>query len=388
MEKVSKEYFKRFGYEYFGPLLYSFTYWLIENLKQNEIEKVYFLARDGYILKRAFDEINDTKICSYYLYASRRSIIVPSLANISKFNDIFELVSLPRKISIKSLLKKVGFEDFDSYSFKSNILEEYECDYIKNDEAIQNDFTGILSIIKENAKNELNCLKKYLAENEFYGKVAIVDVGWYGTMQKALNIIDENVEIFGYYLGLHPFGNYYDSEKSKGFLFDKTHHQDKCQELYSYRFVFEFLTLAHHGSVKKFTEDEVIFYDYEYENQDEKNISIRIQDSAIDYIKNNLLSDKHHNYDYKINEFFNHPKLIDAVMFGDLKYVDNDTCYMARPKAFFYYLLHPRKMLYDYKKSGWKLGFMKRLIKIPFPYYKINLYLRKKYSANGGKTNE
>ena len=49
--KTDYEYYKKFGYEYFGPLLQKYVYWLIENLKKEKIEKVFFLEM-GILLRK------------------------------------------------------------------------------------------------------------------------------------------------------------------------------------------------------------------------------------------------------------------------------------------------------------------------------------------------
>ena len=60
-----------------------------------------------------------------------------------------------------------------------------------------------------------------------------------------------------------------------------------------------------------------------------------------------------------------------AKHFGE---IINDNMYnrkMASPKSLFYYLFHPRKLKVDIGKSGWTIGFMKRLFKIKLPYWNI-----------------
>lgn len=393
MEKASNEYYSKFGYNIFGPLLLKFSYWLNENLKEKKITKVYFLARDGYILKKSFDLIKSKEIKSYYLYASRRSIIVPSLVKVKNFNEIFELISFPKYITLRKLLKKVGFDeitdDINNIFYDDELDKEYEISFLKDDITFQKKFKMVLPIILNNSNLEFKELNKYLMQNKFEDKVAIVDIGWYGSMQKALNNISSNVDIYGFYLGLYPKGNYYDEKKSFGFLFDKFHNVEECQNVFSYRYIFEFLTLAQHGSVKRFTSHGVEFYDYEYEGCIEKDISIIIQNSAIKYIKDNCnIVFKNIKYDYAISKFFLKPKLIDIKMFGDIRFEDGDYCFMAKPKSIFHYLFHITSLIDDFKKCGWKLGFMKRFLKIPLPYYKINMILRKRYSVNGGENNE
>lgn len=73
----SSNFYYDFGYSNFGPLLYGFCLWLKENVKKNDIDNIYFLARDGYIIKKAYEKIFGEQDNIYYLEASRRSLRVP-----------------------------------------------------------------------------------------------------------------------------------------------------------------------------------------------------------------------------------------------------------------------------------------------------------------------
>lgn len=58
--KVDDDRDYKLGYEVFGPMLYAFANWIYIKAKENNIDKI-FLSRDGYIVKKAFDEINQEK---------------------------------------------------------------------------------------------------------------------------------------------------------------------------------------------------------------------------------------------------------------------------------------------------------------------------------------
>lgn len=62
------------GYKYIGIPLYSFVSWILNIAIQKKITKLYFVMRDGYILKQIADIIIDSNKCeiqTYYLYGSR-----------------------------------------------------------------------------------------------------------------------------------------------------------------------------------------------------------------------------------------------------------------------------------------------------------------------------
>ena len=69
-------------------------------------------------------------------------------------------------------------------------------------------FDELHSDIFNVAKAELEVLKKYLIQEKFYGKIAIVDIGWHNSMQFYLEQLSDseklNFQLNGLYIGLQP----------------------------------------------------------------------------------------------------------------------------------------------------------------------------------------
>ncbi|PAF49651.1 hypothetical protein BKH43_06490 [Helicobacter sp. 13S00401-1] len=66
-----------------GPLFYPFILWLLEQTKRRGITRLYFIARDGYILKKMMDmaiESKGLKIDTKYIYGSRKAWRLPALS--------------------------------------------------------------------------------------------------------------------------------------------------------------------------------------------------------------------------------------------------------------------------------------------------------------------
>lgn len=376
------------GYQKFGPLLYGFVNWLKKEIKQEQITKIFFLSRDGFIMKKAFDLIKEENIESEYFYASRRSIIVPSLWKVKDINEIFDVITFGNDFTLKSFIKKIGLEDYDlkKYLFKYNlnVKDHYLLSEFKNDPKIIDFLNDILGIIIKNSREEYKNFKLYCNEKKLNGKVAIVDIGWFGTMQNALNHIVDDCEIHGYYIGVCPNSKVV-NDKFHGYVFDKTHNQNKYNKYLNFISVLEFMTLAHHGSVKKFGNNAVNFYNYEYNNSLEELISSKIQNGALDFcnIKYqeslNRNQSKNYNFEDGIKIFEKmccYPTLKEAKMLGNIKFKDEEFYPLAKPKSLFYYILNPQILKSDLKKTLWKIGFFKRLFKIKLPYLKIILLLK------------
>lgn len=390
MINSDKDYFYELGYKCLGPILYSFSVWLKKEIEKEKIKGVYFLSRDGYVMKKAFDLIyNDGEFDTYYLYSSRRAAIVPSLWKLNNANEVFDVINFNKKISIKSIIKRIGLEDFDLSKqiekYHLDIDKIYDLQNIKENENFKLFLNDIFPQIKANSEEEWKFFNNYLTEMNFFGKVAIIDIGWVGSMQKAIKDLKNDAEIFGYYIGLNPNSEYYDINYSKGFIFDKSHNMKNYSIFYNFINIFEFMTLAQHGSVKRF-HDSVELYPYEYLNMNEEIYSKILQKGALDFIENfvsynnkNILDDMELAVSNLVFVCTN-PKYKDSVNLGNLKFDNDEYKCIAKPKSVFYYFFHIKELKKDFDESTWKIGFLKRLLKIKLPYYYIVSYLRDKKS--------
>lgn len=67
---------QKLGYQYGGLILMPYITWCLKVATQNSINDIYFIARDGYVLKKIADIIIDNKkltITTHYLYGSREA---------------------------------------------------------------------------------------------------------------------------------------------------------------------------------------------------------------------------------------------------------------------------------------------------------------------------
>ena len=113
------------GYEILGSLLYGYSKWLLESLKRKNIKKVFFLAREGNLLKKAFDLLNDSDVESEYIYISRRSVRPALLQDINNLEDLYSVVKIKDTTDVKKFLKDVGLdiegylEVFEKYNYSA-----------------------------------------------------------------------------------------------------------------------------------------------------------------------------------------------------------------------------------------------------------------------------
>lgn len=377
-----KNKYYNFGYEVFGPVLYSYTHWLINKLKEKKINKVFFLAREGNLLKKSFDIMNnDETIKSHYLYCSRRSTRVPLLNNINTIDDVFKIVRMRRIIDIESFFLNVGLDinRYEKSLVKYNLTKEMNI----NSTNFNLLFEDIKEDVKSNAIQEQQFLYEYLKQENFTGKIAVCDVGWVGTMQKSLceicSINNVKTEILGFYVGLNPE---YKKNGMTNYMFDYMfeNSQYKYLNVASFLNLFECLFLAQHGTTVKYTKENgtivPVLKDYEY-NMNEAKIFMDIQSGAIDFVKKFRYDLDKNICLYKLFRVGMHPSLRNIKMFKNMKYVETKKFNFVNTCNLVYYLLHPKKMYTDFCNCSWKIGFMKNLFKINLNYYKIYEQLNK-----------
>ncbi|MGN0145017.1 MAG: HAD family hydrolase, partial [Clostridium sp.] len=100
-----------FGFKYLGMLIYGMCQWIHEEAERRNINSIYFIARDGFILKKAYDLIYKNEQTKY-LYLSRRSLTVPMLRDVQSMKDILDKIPyIKRTETMDSFMHKLGIED-------------------------------------------------------------------------------------------------------------------------------------------------------------------------------------------------------------------------------------------------------------------------------------
>lgn len=78
------------GYAALGPYLLALARWIEQNAVQRRVGTVHFVARDGYLVKCAFDLVNRSPVRSDYIRLSRKALI---LADVESPRDLYSFSS-------------------------------------------------------------------------------------------------------------------------------------------------------------------------------------------------------------------------------------------------------------------------------------------------------
>lgn len=381
------DYFFRTGYECFGPLLYGFTKWLLSEFVTKGIEKVFFLSRDGQIIKKAFDSISNGAIKSSYLYVSRKALLSPSLKlykNADAFKSSFQF---PYKFTAERLCKIIGCENKEIIDEILTETNTQNCifyfDSIYDNKAFDDIYYLTREKLSKYVNKQFDLFKEYLDEMKFQGKVAVVDIGWYGNMQKNLLSLARaykcNCDISGYYVAMSPSNDMKHRQNMKGFLFDCFHNQNLYKKEQLFNAAFELLFTGNHGTVLGYEHGDTVktrLGSYEIDDTESLAIINNYQAGALKFCKDasdeGILDTPSTDYISHVlfNQFIN-PNLIDAEKWGNITFEDYGRKKLVTFKSIRYYFFHFMSFLRDYQNSIWKVGFLKQFLRGKFQYDRI-----------------
>ncbi|MGO4997464.1 hypothetical protein [Oribacterium sp. Sow4_G1_1] len=387
-QEIRSKYYD-FGYKKFGPFLYAYTNWLINEIQNGKYSKVIFFSRDGYMMKRAFDIMNTGGIPSVYAYFSRKSLRYGLLCKCAGYMDSLKYLSQQRYTSVGTILDYFGF-DADE---RNKISEKYNISLnldIVTDEIGQNEILKIIykdhkDIIISRSLQQRELVKRYLTQIGLDENAAIVDIGWHGSMQYYLEeFFQEESEPYtlnGFYVGIHPtvpvIGNLH------GFTYDNTD-QTYRKSVLCFLGVLEKLFQSKEGSTIGYSKSEegcVVpqLADYEYKsNQRAQDAISAWQSGALDFIQRIDGSNMKYSKEEWIRpllQFGMSPSLKDVDLFDFFYINDGKREFFTAQKPLFKYKV--KELLHDLSNSPWKTGFMKSALKIKLPYYWVYKVLRK-----------
>ncbi|EOW9471640.1 HAD family hydrolase [Vibrio cholerae] len=363
----------QFGYSVFGPMMYSFANWIKLEAEKDNIEQMLFLARDGEIVKRVYDEISENK--GLYVLSSRRSLSVASLMNTSDILSLMDINFSPMELG--DLLKNRWGYICDSAEL--NCIKNAGFKGLSDIVSFKNDrdklellLTSLSTSILSNAKTEREQLLKYFNSIglDKSKKLAVVDIGHHGTLQFYLSKL-LNRKISGYYFAtFDKIKNLDDiSLPNKGFLLDR--HNIKMPHLYTKNILmFEILFLNQSGSFVCIENGTPKFLETSGE-ESRLEFSRQLHDGVLDFTKDYKKFEKYDNH-LDINNIssiyetmLDKPHLIDSMLFSGVVFENN---YSGRG---FRYIVSPLHNAFD-ENAVWKNAEIKLKKDTPIIYRKMH----------------
>lgn len=383
--KFHKQYYwQQLGRYSLGNFLYGYVRWLINEIKKQNYERIFFLARDGFMMLKALEilDMEDLANKSVYLYVSRRSLIVPILHLYNGYEAVCSTMTWIKHFDIKYFLGNFGL-DYEHYGcqIKHLLTDEtkiYERSELFSNSELLNVFNTLESAIKDNSRQEYSLLVQYLKQNAFTGKIAIVDAGWFGHLQNALETVNKTAnlraDIDGYYIGIQKSCQYFKKQKMHGYLYFGQEQMQNQMNGNLATMIVEAFHSKSDGSVKCYEEKAEnivpVLKPNNMEDAEYKTLH-QIQHSALERVKylakmsdiriSNLTPDV---YFYGFCRICIEPSLYDAWKLG--AFIEENQLHGTG-----YYLFRPNRLKKDTQQMNWKLGQLKRILKIGINYMKL-----------------
>lgn len=237
-EAINEEFHKISSYVT-APVITAYVLYVLKQCAEKGIERIYFLARDGYILYKTaliLCEKMNINIDCRYIYCSRASLRMPTYHLIGE--EAFDILLMggfnlsPYTVLMRAEIKEVErrmiySETGISFDDEKNIFtaEEFSefAEKLRNNERYRN-------IVIHKSIKAYKTAKEYFRQEGLFDDVksAIVDSGWTGSMQRSLGQLlsaaaGRKIKFTGFYFGMfsepksEEYGEYicwYFSDKS------------------------------------------------------------------------------------------------------------------------------------------------------------------------------
>jgi predicted HAD superfamily hydrolase len=289
------------GYSLVGPLLVSFAQWLLEKAQEDGIQRLYFLAREGRLMKEVYDQWSQ-KIPgapkSIYLVVSRRAA---GVAAISTFEDIVEIAQthyFPNRLE-HFLRVRYGITLEDEHWERIERATGWRRDStVKIWNRKVEHLIPLLQLLQpeiiQRAEKERQAFRQYLekeglCQNEHQ---AVVDIGYGGSVQGYLNrILSQRVH--GYYLMTDERAARISQTYGvilRGCLCENVPQSTSAPVFYIYSFEIEKLLCAPEPQIECYEIENTCglkprYYNLSEAEADSSKIKEEIRQGALDYVR-------------------------------------------------------------------------------------------------------
>lgn len=204
------------GYLALGMHIYAIADWLAESVRENNYKHLCFMARDGFLPQKAFEEINkiySLPIETHYLYISRKALL--PLMLIQRDTDIYSLYNAfnlqtlsPRKFI--EIVSQIVAQD--ALKKEETILKSYciPCDASFNSIEAFCKFAQVFlkEFYSQEKVQDYKCKFASYLSDMFQGKTATFDAGYNARCESILSR-DFGYDITAHYIHINndrPFG--------------------------------------------------------------------------------------------------------------------------------------------------------------------------------------
>lgn len=260
-KKISVYYAMEIGYLFFAPMITDFVIWFQNQVKIYALENIWFCSRDGYLIKRMYDEFagNDSSV---YFYTSRTAAI---RAGIRNDDDIRYVEQMKYSGTLKEQLR-----DRFGISVDENEIDHYGLIAYKKE------------ILKKNSDDKRNYQTYINKLNIKNGDVAFFDFVAKGTSQMYIGHLIENHLKGLYFLQLEK-----ENMSDKGLDIVSFYEAKEMNDsaIFDNYYILEAILTSQEASILEFNGHGMPCYANETRKEDDMKTFQSVQDGIIDYFR-------------------------------------------------------------------------------------------------------
>ncbi|NJM36999.1 MAG: hypothetical protein HC845_03495 [Akkermansiaceae bacterium] len=256
------------GYNIFGPLMFGFYLWFLNEVKQFKADKILFFARDAQIIMKIHELALKTTgftVPYEYVFASRNSLYHIGLSEIS-LNKLFHYTSGKSPKTVASIMQMLGIcADDHLQVLNAHKLKPDTILSSSNKAKMRQVLSKIYDYLLKSGNSQRDLYQQYFTQMiADASNIAIVDIGWVGNIQNCfLRTIGDSwseKQFKGLYLGLlngcKENISFY--SQMQGYLIDKGI-PEKHETLLTNGGIeiLEFALTANHGSTLGYENNEI-----------------------------------------------------------------------------------------------------------------------------------
>jgi hypothetical protein len=398
-----------------GPVLFDYVCWVLNESYARGIKKLYFAARDGYVLQKIAKQICEKyglDIECRYLYCSRKALRMPTYHLIG--DEAYDLLLMSgTSVTLRSLMERAElnenerrkvYAELDFY-FDKEKEELSKLQLYTISKKIRESITYRGFIDQKSRQAYEPAMGYFIQEGLLDGNIiAIVDSGWTGSIQRSLRQLLESsgkhVNLIGFYFGMYVPPK----EKADGeylcWYFD--HKSPKRYKILFNNNVLECMLSAPHGMTLNYKADGARGWEPVLNDNHHTNMLRLIEtqiNAILEYVndslsKANSIRFNAANTSSKARKLLQrvmvHPTRSEAEAIGTFAFCDDITEFYQRPladesqtTALKNYMILPRiirkllrkKKKYEINELFWVYGTISFLPAYKRWWYRLNVYI-------------
>ena len=245
-----------------SPIITFYALWLLREARKRGLQRLYFVARDGYLVKKVADALIQAlglRLESRYLYGSRQAWHLPAITDFSA-DSLSWLFEKTRTLTLRIVLGRLQTapedmsENLTSLGWPSSKwdrhLDDESLNQLREDLLGSTAFRGYVEKLVE-SKRETTV--RYLEQEGLFDPApwAIVDLGWHGRLQQSLEKLlaaKRPTTTFGLYFGLYSDSPALAKLQTASYLDWDLRSPPESKDIPSLVFLMESFCTAPHGS--------------------------------------------------------------------------------------------------------------------------------------------